>query len=143
VSDEPPAAPSGPAEDKIVQTIVLRTEYPDGQGGTRKVRAGKLIAQGAHASMAFLAAIYRGEAAATPEMDAWLRERFTKVCLGVGGEAELDAVYEAAKAAGLPVHLIIDSGQTEFGGVPTKTALAIGPDRKSRIDPVTGGLKLL
>jgi PTH2 family peptidyl-tRNA hydrolase len=39
--------------------------------------------------------------------------------------------------------LIIDSGKTEFGGVPTKTCLAIGPDYSEKIDKVTGNLKLL
>ena len=41
-------------EDKVIQTLVMRTRftYPDGQ--TRKPRTGKIVAQGAHASMAFL-----------------------------------------------------------------------------------------
>lgn len=40
--------------DKVKQVIVMRTKYPDGKGGARKLRTGKMIAQGAHASMAFL-----------------------------------------------------------------------------------------
>ena len=47
----------------IRQVIVLRTRYPDpAKGGTRKVRSGKLVAQGAHASMAFLTSRLRAEA---------------------------------------------------------------------------------
>ena len=36
----------------IKQVIVIRTHYPNGKGGFFKPRIGKLIAQGAHASMA-------------------------------------------------------------------------------------------
>jgi PTH2 family peptidyl-tRNA hydrolase len=39
-------------------------------------------------------------------------------------------------------HLVQDAGLTEFGGVPTYTAVAIGPDYDDRIDPVTGDLEL-
>jgi len=122
-------------EDKIQQTIILRTDL--------NMRKGKMVAQGAHASMAFLAAIHRGEMTPTPEIEEWLREKFTKVCLGAGSEAELDRLYTEAEAAGLPVYRVVDSGLTEFHGVPTRTALAIGPARKSRIDPITRDLKLL
>ena len=52
------------------------------------------------------------------------------------------AVYDQAREAGLLVHLITDRGLTEFGGVPTRTCLAIGPDYDDRIDPVTGDLEL-
>ena len=34
-------------------------------------------------------------------------------------------------------------GLTEFGGVPTYTALAVGPDLAERVDAVTGTLPLL
>jgi PTH2 family peptidyl-tRNA hydrolase len=135
VSGDAPDGAVTPPEDKIQQTIVLRTDL--------NMRKGKMVAQGAHASLAFLAAVHRGEATATPDMEEWLREKFTKVCLGVGSEEELDRVYDAARAAGLPVYRIVDSGLTEFHGVPTKTCLAIGPARKSAIDPVTRDLKLL
>lgn len=39
-------------------------------------------------------------------------------------------------------NLITDSGLTEFGGVPTKTVCAIGPDYDEKIDKITGHLKL-
>ena len=38
--------------------------------------------------------------------------------------------------------LITDGGLTEFGGVPTRTCLGIGPDYDDRIGPVTGDLEL-
>jgi PTH2 family peptidyl-tRNA hydrolase len=62
--------------------------------------------------------------------------------LQVPDEAGLLRVYEAAREAGLEVNLITDSGRTEFHGVPTMTAVALGPDYDEKIDPVTGGLEL-
>ena len=50
--------------------------------------------------------------------------------------------HRQALEQGLTSHLIRDSGRTEFGGVPTLTACAIGPDEGTRIDQVTGDLKL-
>ena len=44
---------------------------------------------------------------------------------------------------GLEVHLITDSGRTEFHGQSTRTCLAIGPDDALKIDRVTGHLELL
>ncbi len=73
---------------------------------------------------------------------AYYFTKFTKIVVSVDSEAELDDVYAKAKAAGLTVHMIIDSGKTEFNNVPTKTCLCIGPHFKSEIDPITRHLKL-
>ena len=75
-------------------------------------------------------------------------------CAGTTVHVRADWVAESSgirilaskKAAGRPkdllaAHLIEDAGLTEFG-VPTRTALAIGPDRAETIDPVTRDLKL-
>ena len=43
---------------------------------------------------------------------------------------------------GLEVHLIEDSGLTEFHGQVTPTCVAIGPDYSEKIDPITGNLQL-
>jgi peptidyl-tRNA hydrolase len=42
----------------------------------------------------------------------------------------------------IEAHLVIDNGATEFGGVRTNTAVAIGPERSSVLDPLFGMLKL-
>ena len=47
-----------------------------------------------------------------------------------------------ALMSGLEAHLIIDKGLTEFNNVPTKTAVAIGPNKSEDIDVITGNLKL-
>jgi PTH2 family peptidyl-tRNA hydrolase len=52
-------------------------------------------------------------------------------------------LHEECKAAGLIAALIQDAGLTEFGGVPTYTALAVGPDGADRVDAITGALPLL
>jgi PTH2 family peptidyl-tRNA hydrolase len=130
---------------KTKQVIVMRYKYPDGKGGTVGLRTGKYIAQACHASMAFLSRRVF-ETQGTPIFsDAeinWFQNSYAKVCCRVDTEEELLDIYEKAKAAGLEVHLITDSGKTEFKE-PTKTCLAIGPDLAEKIDPITGHLKLL
>lgn len=125
----------------IKQVIVIRKDL--------KMRRGKEIAQGAHASMAWMSARFRrllaGDTSAlrlTPEQEEWLRERFTKACVRVDSEEELRDVHARALEAALESHLIIDSGRTEFGGVPTPTACAIGPDDSQKLDAITGVLSL-
>lgn len=73
----------------------------------------------------------------------WLLGRFKRICVSVNSETELLALHEKAAVAGLITALIQDADLTEFGGVPTYTALAVGPDRADRVDAVTGELPLL
>lgn len=114
------------------------------------MRKGKMIAQGAHASMKVLLDVgtvdESGHAmtlAMTEPMAAWLTGRFTKVCVSVDSEAALDDVVAKARAASVPVALIVDAGVTEFHGVPTKTCCAVGPAWVEDVDAITGGLSLL
>jgi PTH2 family peptidyl-tRNA hydrolase len=76
-------------------------------------------------------------------LEPWLLGRFKKVCVYVSSEAELLALHSQATAAGLITALIQDAGLTEFSGVPTYTAIAVGPDHSDRIDAITGSLPLL
>lgn len=76
-------------------------------------------------------------------MDIWLTGAFTKICVYVNSEQELKDVYQKAKDAGLLCSIIEDNGQTEFHGVPTFTAVAIGPHLPEQLDPITGKLPLL
>ncbi len=145
------------------QVIVMRKDL--------NMRKGKMIAQGAHASLkVFLdrriggagadaagasapvsdpmaePAVPVGDAftfAVTEPMAAWLGGRFTKVCVGVGSAAELDDVVARARAAGVPCALIVDAGHTEFHGVPTPTCCAVGPAWAEDVDAITGALPLL
>lgn len=122
----------------------MRIRYPDDEGGLKKLRTGKLVAQGSHASMAWLSHRVRDRRIAfSREEQEWLSGKFTKICLYVDTEEELLDIFHRAEDAGLTVHLITDAGLTEFNGVPTKTCLAIGPHESSKIDAITSDLKLL
>ncbi len=126
-------------ERPVKQVIVIRRDL--------RMRRGKEIAQGAHAATAWLrervlASGFFGRVALAPAEREWLELGSRKVTVKVSSEAELLAVYGKARQAGLVVHLITDRGVTEFGGVPTRTCLAVGPDYDDRIDPVTGDLEL-
>jgi PTH2 family peptidyl-tRNA hydrolase len=122
------------------QVIVLRKDL--------NMRKGKMVAQGAHASMrAILNLAHReGDLLIIP-LDArnepWLCGRFKKICVSVDSEGELLELHKKALDAELITALIQDAGLTEFGGVPTYTALAIGPDAGDKVDQLTGHLALL
>jgi PTH2 family peptidyl-tRNA hydrolase len=125
------------------QVIVIRRDL--------RMRRGKEIAQGAHASMAWLRQRIMPHLTPAGRADhlqfseaerSWLDVSMRKVTVKVGSEQELLDVYDQALAAGLVVEMITDRGLTEFGGVPTRTCLAVGPDYDDLIDPVTGDLEL-
>jgi peptidyl-tRNA hydrolase, PTH2 family len=108
------------------QVIVLRKDL--------NMRKGKMVAQGAHASLAAILGLARREGdrlvvSLDPRIEPWLCGRFTKICVSVNSEGELLALHERAKTAGLLTSLIQDAGLTEFAGVPTYTAVAVGPDQ--------------
>lgn len=112
------------------------------------MRKGKMVAQGAHASMAAILKLARREGnqlliPLDERIEPWLCGRFTKICVSVNSEAELLAIHEKSIAAGVLTSLILDSGVTEFGGVPTNTAVAVGPDQANKVDAITGDLPLL
>jgi len=124
--------------DIIKQVIVMRTDT------NPPMRKGKMIAQGSHASIAFLTKniTQSNRLNLTPAQMEWLANGFTKICLQIDSEEELHRIHAEAKAAGLECHIIRDNGKTEFKE-PTYTCLALGPDYSSKIDPITGKLKLL
>ena len=118
----------------IKQVIVIRKDL--------KMRRGKEIAQGSHASMAFLTNRLKTTPEFSTEEWEWINGSFKKVCLQVDSEMDLLLIEKRAREAGLEVNLIQDSGLTEFNGVPTYTCLAIGPDYSEKIDKITMELKL-
>lgn len=122
------------------QVILIRKDL--------NMRKGKMVAQGAHASMAAILNLAKPVTDGCDELvipldgriRPWLMGRFKKICLGVASEQELIDLFTQAKSAGFVCALITDAGLTEFGGVPTRTAVAIGPDLSERIDRITGHL---
>lgn len=130
---------------KPKQIIVIRKDL--------NMRKGKMVAQGAHASMAVLLN-YATPVTQGPTtwlhlplnrdaLKEWIEGAFTKVCVSVDSEQELLNIVAKANEAGLLNALIKDSGLTEFNGVPTNTCAAIGPAYAEQLDPITGHLKLL
>src|SRR5271170_6293205 len=145
-SPDPPErhleAPDQHEHDLPKQVIVMRNDL--------NMRKGKMIAQGSHASMMFLVEplLAAQDPTGSFRLGAgawqWLTSgRISKICVRVDSEEELLAVSAKAQATGLPVHVITNAGLTEFGGAPTRTCAAVGPAAASRIDPITGHLKLL
>ena len=134
------------------QVIVMRKDL--------NMRKGKMIVQGAHASLGALLSLFNKqtiyhEYSTDPYycyccnfgkdsvLDLWLNGKFTKVCVYVNSEEELLDIYNKVLEKDFPCKLIIDAGLTEFNGVPTKTCLGIGPWISEELDEITGKLPLL
>jgi PTH2 family peptidyl-tRNA hydrolase len=119
---------------EVKQIIIIRRDL--------KCRRGKEISQGSHSSIAFLVKkFFTGENLTRAEAK-WMKSGQKIVCLQIDSEEGLLEIHQKALALGLESNLVIDSGATEFGGVPTKTCLSIGPDNSDKIDKITGELKL-
>jgi PTH2 family peptidyl-tRNA hydrolase len=122
--------------DKVKQVIVMRKDL--------NMSKGKMVTQGAHASIAFLTHLirgYNGESLLLSKAEKeWVHGTFFKVCVGVNDEKELLDIGYNAVAKGLSVKYIEETGGFDK---PTLTCLAIGPDYSSVVDPITKHLKLL
>jgi|SRR5262252_3992304 len=140
-----------PTHDEVKQVLVIRRDVG--------MRRGKEIAQGSHAAAEFLIRrVLRAANASWPiegtvsiwealqitqEQRTWMESGMTtKVVLQAKDEAELLEVERLCKEAGVEVFLIQDAGLTATGeglkGVPTYTALGIGPTKAHDIDRITG-----
>lgn len=129
------------------QVIVIRKDL--------KMRRGKEIAQGSHASMAFLSKhflerpdvmfklSYYGTTINLKTVEKeWLATSFRKITCSVDSLEELLELEKKAKELGIEANLITDCGLTEFDGVPTVTCLALGPDYDEVLNVLTSNLKL-
>ena len=110
------------------QVILVRADL--------KLPSGKLAAQVAHAAVE---AVLKSSKS---KVDEWHNEGMKKVVLEVKDLDELKKYQQLAKAEKLVASLITDAGHTvvEPG---TVTCLGIGPDEDSKIDKVTGKLKMI
>ena len=134
------------------QVVIIRRDL--------KMRRGKEIAQACHAYMGVFSSHWEVKDC-TDSIGAryglchiqmptlfnkavkhWLENSFAKITVYVESEQELLDLEKQAKDAGLLHCLIQDNGKTEFHGVKTYTALAIGLAESSDIDKITGHLKL-
>jgi peptidyl-tRNA hydrolase, PTH2 family len=141
-------------EDAPKQVIIIRKDL--------NMRKGKMVAQGAHASMKVIIDMmtrdettkftgdipfniveYRTSFLKNSAVEQWITGIFKKIVVGAETLSELTEAYEEAKRQGIPCSIIEDAGLTEFGGNVTITAVAIGPDDPEKIDKITSHLKLL
>lgn len=138
----------------VKQIIIIRKDL--------NMRKGKIASQAAHASLGAIMKCMK-KYISTPDMfsrtpdrihremhyppdssmAAWLDGTFTKICVYVNSEQELLDIRDKAVGEKILHCLIQDSGATEFHGVPTYTALALGPDWHFNLDHITGQLPLL
>ncbi len=132
----------------VKQVIVMRRDL--------NMRKGKLVAQGAHASVCAFLKLFGGQVNADGSthltldytsdsfLAQWLDGSFAKICLYVDSKEDLVNLYRKVReqAPHIPVDLVQDAGLTEFHGVPTLTCLAIGPYWADEINQFTGDLKL-
>ena len=110
------------------QAILIRTDLKMGKG--------KIASQSAHAS---IAAFLKTDNKIREE---WIDEGMKKVVLKVSSEKELKDFVKLAKKEKIPTAIINDAGLTQIEP-GTATALGIGPEKDSKIDKITGKLKLL
>lgn len=142
-------------QDEVKQVLVIRRDL--------QMRRGKEIAQGSHAAKWFL--LERIKQAAngswltrcvdpirpkiqeilnlSEEQLTWIMNDMSAcVVLQAKDETELLEVHKLCREAGLEGILIQDAGLTAAGegmkGIPTYTALGIGPDSVAKIDKITG-----
>jgi len=117
------------------QVLVVRKDL--------KMRRGKEIAQACHASVVVILDLLKTPLKLEdPRAKPWVEGMFKKVGVCVNSEEELLNIHKLAQERGILTSLIQDSGLTEFGGVPTYTVVAVGPDTEENVDKITGDLKL-
>ncbi len=103
---------------------------------------GKAAAQAAHASCEAVFLVLRsGNEVWLRWLEEWRARGQPKIVLRVDSVRELGEIYSAAVDEGLPSSFIRDAGRTQLEpGTPT--AVAVGPAPSSRVDKITGRLKL-
>ena len=118
-------------KEEIKQVIIIRSDLD--------MNKGKLVAQGAHASLMSYLETEKKDSAIVKE---WLDAGEKKIVLKVGDEEALTKLYKAFEFKKVPCALVSDAGLTQLPP-GTKTALGIGPWKSQEIDIFTKGLKLL
>lgn len=124
----------------IKQVIVVRKDL--------HMRLGKIAAQVAHASMAFLVCNNNTnnpnkiEVDLTQDEATWLQNLHTKIVCYCNSQDELEQLMLQAQVRNVQCFPIWDAGLTEFNGVKTLTCCSFGPCESCEIDPITGHLKL-
>lgn len=119
---------SGELEEAYKMVVVVRTDLGMGTG--------KIAAQVGHAVLGCYQKHPNRQS-----VDKWDREGAAKIVLRVETKEELDRIVGMATETGLNSYVVEDAGRTQIepGSV---TCVGIGPDLITKIDEVTGSLKL-
>lgn len=112
---------------ELAQYIIMNTSL--------KMDKGKLVAQGAHASVSVLDKIDK------KIIDEWKNQGMKKIVLKVNNTEELLELFQRAKKD-LPCALITDAGLTQIPS-GSKTAFACGPIEENIAEKYFSELKLL
>ena len=114
--------------EQYKQVILLRHDL--------KLPLGKAASQIAHASVD---AVLKTD---KKIIDVWKNDGAKKIVLKVKDEKELFIFKQMAEDSGLKTALIKDAGHTVVDP-GTITCLGIGPDSETKIDAITGKLKMM
>lgn len=117
---------------KYTQYIIINQDVKD-------MRKGKLVAQGAHASIGAYRLVATHNNSAIP--DNWFEEGQRKIILKASEQTIL-ALYDKLIADGIVAYIVRDFGLTQIP-VDTLTCMAIGPDVISNIEDYVKDLKLV
>lgn len=123
--------PGNSEECKLV--LVVRSDL----GMTK----GKIAAQCSHATLACYKTLVRADPS-HPVLKRWERLGQAKVALKIDSEEDMLMLQAQAISLGLCTQVIHDAGRTQIAS-GSATVLGIGPAPKSKINEVTGHLKLL
>ena len=130
-------------EDPIIMYLIVRESLG--------MSIGKTAAQCAHASQMLMLTFNEIEAKEicdwASDFDiykiflfrSWLKASFRKVVLKAD-DKEWIKLKEAMEEHDV---IVVDAGLTEFGGIPTKTCVALGPYDADSIDLITGKYPLM
>lgn len=118
--------------EPLKMVLVVRSDLKMGKG--------KIAAQCCHAAVH---CVEKAQVAAPALLESWERSNGTaKVCLKCDTDEQLLALAEAARAAGVNHSLISDAGRTQIAA-GSRTVIGLGPAPVSKLDAITGSLKLL
>jgi len=116
---------------QLKQIIGIRTDL--------EMSKGKMVAQGAHASvLAYIEAVVLDHDMVTE----WWKSGYKKIALKIPREETFWNIVKQANEKSLPVGIQVDWGLTQIAP-DTPTAFAIGPIYNYLLDELTGDLKLL
>lgn len=117
-------------EEEYKLVLIVRTDL--------KMSPGKVASQCVHAA---LGAFRRIGYIDFNLCQKWQMQGEKTVCLKCNDVAEVNRLCAEAERAGLVVYAVHDAGRTEVEP-GTRTVVAIGPNTKTKVDAVTGKLRL-